>query len=101
MAGRSASGGAAGSRRPGRTLSEPHSTGSPPNAANPGGGGPGGGRVGALLLSPKVAAGTQNNNPYNHYALLCSVENLFGLPRLGFAGAPGLDCFGNDVYARP
>jgi hypothetical protein len=33
--------------------------------------------------------------------MLCSVENLFGLSHLGFAGAPGLDCFGNDVYARP
>ena len=72
-----------------------------PNAAQPGGGGPGGGRVGALLISSEVAAGTQNAAPYNHYALLCSVENLFGLSHLGFAGAPGLDCFGNDVYARP
>lgn len=72
-----------------------------PNAANPGGSGPGGGRVGALLISPEVAPGKENPTPYNHYALLCSIENLFGLSHLGFAGAPGLDCFGNDVYARP
>ena len=72
-----------------------------PNAANPGGSGPGGGRVGTLLLSPEIAAGHENATPYNHYALLCSIENLFGLSHLGFAGAPGLDCFANDVYARP
>ena len=72
-----------------------------PNTANPGGGGPGGGRTGALLISPEIAASTQNGTPYNHYALLCSIENLFGLSHLGFAGAPGLDCFANDVYARP
>jgi hypothetical protein len=72
-----------------------------PNAAQPGGSGPGGGRVGALLISSKVNAGTENATPYNHYSLLCSTENLFGLPHLGFAGAPGLDCFGNDVFARP
>jgi hypothetical protein len=72
-----------------------------PNAPNPGGSGPGGGRVGALLISSKVNAGTENATPYNHYSLLCSTENLFGLSHLGFAGAPGLDCFGNDVFARP
>ena len=72
-----------------------------PNAAQPGGSGPGGGRVGALLLSPQIAAGHENSTPYNHYALLGSIENLFGLSHLGFAGAPGLDFFGNDVFARP
>jgi hypothetical protein len=69
-----------------------------PNAAKPGLVGPGGGRVGALVLSPRVAAGTTDPTPYNHYALLCSIENVFGLKHLGFAGAPGLACFGKDVY---
>jgi hypothetical protein len=72
-----------------------------PNAASPGGSGPGGGKVGALLISPEVAPGRENPTPYNHYALLCSIENIFGLTHLGFAGVPGLDCFANDVYARP
>jgi hypothetical protein len=54
-----------------------------------------------LLISHEIAAGHENATPYNHYALLCSIENLFGLTHLGFAGAPGLDCFANDVYARP
>jgi hypothetical protein len=69
-----------------------------PNSTKPGISGPGGGNVGALLLSPIIKAASTNATPYNHYALLCSVENLFGLSHLGFAGAPGLKCFGTDVY---
>jgi len=69
-----------------------------PNAKKPGLSGPGGGRVGALVISSNTKANTSNPKPYNHYALLCSMENLFGLPHLGFAGAPGLACFGKDVY---
>jgi phosphatidylinositol-3-phosphatase len=60
--------------------------------------GPGGGRVGAVLVSPFIKPGTTNDTPYNHYALLCSVEDLFGLKHLGFAAEKGLQCFGNDVY---
>lgn len=74
--------------------------GSPPgpNSAQPGIGGPGGGRVGAVLLSRFVEPGSVNDTPYNHYALLCSIEELFGLEKLGMAGVPGLACFGPDVY---
>jgi phospholipase C len=71
-----------------------------PNTSTPGVVGPGGGRVGALLLSPHVAPNSTDETPYNHYSLLCSMEDAFGLPRLGFAGAPGLTCFGSDVYDR-
>jgi phosphatidylinositol-3-phosphatase len=59
---------------------------------------PGGGRIGAVVLSPSVKAASTNTTPYNHYALLCSIEDAFGLDHLGFAGAPGLRCFGPDVY---
>ena len=55
----------------------------------PGFSGPGGGNVGALIISPFTKPGTTNATPYNHYALLCSIENVFGLGHLGFAGAPG------------
>ncbi|MEY2566901.1 MAG: phosphatidylinositol-3-phosphatase [Actinomycetota bacterium] len=70
-----------------------------PNAPMPGRNGPGGGRVGAVVVAATVEAGSENDTPYNHYALLCSIENVFGLDHLGFAGAPGLKCFGPDVYA--
>jgi len=38
-----------------------------------------------------------------HYALLRSLEDLFGLDHLGFAAQAGLKPFGNDVYraSRP
>jgi len=69
-----------------------------PNVAEPGAKGPGGGRVGALLLGASVKPGTTSAVPYNHYALLCSLEDLWGLDHLGLAGQPGLRCFGPDVY---
>jgi hypothetical protein len=72
-----------------------------PNVIAPGLLGPGGGRVGTLLVSSRVRPGTTDATPYNHYALLCSLEDIFGLKHLGFAGAPGLACFGKDVYDAP
>ena len=54
----------------------------------------------ALEFSPFTKPGTKNAKPYNHYALLCSIENAFGLEHLGLAGQPGLECFGKDVYNR-
>jgi phospholipase C len=72
-----------------------------PNSPLPGIGGPGGGRVGALVLSPRfVTPNTWNSTPYNHYSLLASIEDLFGLAHLGYAGAPDLPTFGTDVYNR-
>ena len=71
-----------------------------PNSAKPGLSGPGGGRVGALVISALTKPGSTNPTPYNHYSLLCSLENVWGLGHLGFAGAPGLACFGKDVYDR-
>lgn len=35
---------------------------------------------------------------YNHYSLLATIEDIFSLPRLGYAGAPGLPSFGPDVF---
>jgi phosphatidylinositol-3-phosphatase len=60
--------------------------------------GPGGGRVGAVLLSPFIRPGTISRVPYNHYALLRSVEDIFKLEHLGYAARPGLRSFGSDVY---
>jgi hypothetical protein len=69
-----------------------------PNSSSPGGGGPGGGRTGAVLVSPFLTPGTTSTTAYNHYSLLASVEDLFGLGRLGMAGVAGLPTFGPDVY---
>jgi phospholipase C len=69
-----------------------------PNTAHNGGSGNGGGRVGAVLLSPYIKAGTTNDTPYNHYSLLRSTEDLFGLTHLGFAAQDGLKPFEADVF---
>jgi phosphatidylinositol-3-phosphatase len=65
----------------------------------PGFSGPGGGRVGAIVLSKFVKPGTVSAVPYNHYALLRTVEALFGLPYLGYAAEKDLQVFGPDVFS--
>jgi hypothetical protein len=72
-----------------------------PNSANPGltSQGPGGGRIGAVLLSPYIKPGTTNDTPYNHYSLLRSAEDIFGLEPLGYAKKS--TGFGADVYNGP
>ena len=60
----------------------------------------GGGRIGAVLLSPFIAPGTVSDVRYNHYAMLRSIEDLFSLAHLGYAGQQGLVSFGTDVFAR-
>ena len=47
--------------------------------------GPGGGVVGGVLLSPFIKAGTVVTKSLNHYSSLASIEDLFGLARLGEA----------------
>jgi hypothetical protein len=71
-----------------------------PNSPSPGIGGPGGGVTGAVLLSPCIKPGTVTSQPYNHYTLLRSVEDLFGLSHLGYAQLPGERSLGTDVFNR-
>lgn len=69
---------------------------------------PGGGRTGALLLdSTYIQPGTIDTTGfYNHYSALRSYEDLLGLTtggadglgHIGFAAAPGLTPFGQDVF---
>lgn len=68
------------------------------NSPMPGILGPGGGKIGALLISRYVEPGTWSTTPYNHYSLLGSIEEIFGLAKLGYARDPGIDTFGLDVY---
>ena len=60
----------------------------------------GGGQVGALLLSPFVKAGSTNQDPYNHFSLLRTIEDLFGLKHLGYAGAAGVGSFNSEVFSK-
>jgi phosphatidylinositol-3-phosphatase len=53
----------------------------------------GGGAVGALLLSPYVKGATTNEEPFNHFSLLRTIEDLFGLGHLGYAGLPTVKSF--------
>ena len=79
-----------------------------PNDPQPGIHGPGGGRTGALVIGHCVGGGRKDKTPYNHYSLLRSLENLFGVHKggfdgkghLGFAGANGLKAFGSDVFNK-
>jgi phosphatidylinositol-3-phosphatase len=53
----------------------------------------GGGAVGALLLSPYVKGGTTSQEQYNHFSLLRTIEDLFGLKHLGYAGLSAVKSF--------
>jgi hypothetical protein len=68
-----------------------------PNTPLPGITGLGGGRVGAVLVSRWIKPGTFNDTPYNHYSLLGSIEDLFGLQHLGYASTVPYR-FARDVF---
>jgi phosphatidylinositol-3-phosphatase len=72
-----------------------------PDTPNAGGQtpGPGGGRVGTIVLSKYVTPGTTTATPYNHYSLLRTIEDLFGLGHLGYAERS--TGFGADVFNAP
>jgi len=69
-----------------------------PNTLLPGLGGPGGGDVGLVALSPFIRPGTVATADYNHYAMLRTVEDIFGLSHLGDAAMPQLKSFGPDIF---
>jgi hypothetical protein len=51
----------------------------------------GGDRTGAVLLSPFLDAGRVSTTPFNHYSLLKSLEDVFGIDQhLGYAAQAGL-----------
>ena len=59
----------------------------------------GGGQVGALLLSPFVKPGTTNQEQYNHYSLLRTIEDLFSLKHLGYAGLAHVNALDPSLFA--
>ena len=58
-------------------------------------GGSGGGHVATLVISPLGLPGAQSTTPLNHYGLLRTIEDAWGLPYLGAAAnaAPMNDFF--------
>ena len=59
----------------------------------------GGGEVGLLLITKYVKPNSTDTLDYfNHYSLLSSIEQLFGLKRLGYATDPQLPSFGKKQY---
>ena len=61
----------------------------------------GGGAVGALLLSPFVKGATTNQEPFNHFSLLRTIEDFFGLAHLGYAALPAVKSFEPSMFAGP
>src|SRR5262249_38695228 len=53
-----------------------------PGGPPPGKDGPGGGRIGAVMVSPFITPDTKSGVDHNHYSMLRSIEDLFGLPHL-------------------
>ena len=79
---------------PNLPSAEPATTGSGP--VKPAGGG---GRVGLLLISPFVKPkSVEETGYYNHFSLLLSIENLFGLERLGYASGLALSPFEESIF---
>ena len=59
----------------------------------------GGGEVGALLLSPYVKGATTNSEEqYNHFSLLRTIEDFFGVKHLGYAALKGVSSFSPSLY---
>jgi hypothetical protein len=58
----------------------------------------GGGAVGALLLSPYISGATTSQEPYNHFSLLRTIEDLFGLQHLGYAGLSAVKSFEPSMF---
>jgi hypothetical protein len=58
----------------------------------------GGGTVGALLLSPFVKGGTVSQEEFNHFSLLRTIEDLFALKHLGYAGASAVKSFEPSMF---
>ena len=52
-----------------------------------------------VLLSPFIRGGTVSAVPYNHFSTLATIEDIFGLPKLGQAKTVSAT-FGKDVFNR-
>jgi phosphatidylinositol-3-phosphatase len=62
--------------------------------------GRGGGTVGALLLSPFIKGAATSQQPYSHFSLLRTIEDVFGLGHLGYAGLGAVKPFEASLFTR-
>jgi hypothetical protein len=60
----------------------------------------GGDQTGAVMISKFIKPGTVSTVPYNHYSMLKSIEDIFQLDHLGYAGQAGLVGFGSDIFTN-
>jgi hypothetical protein len=91
--------GATGEATPTGATSSTGATGATGTSGTTGAAQLGGGQVGLLLISKYVKGASVNvTGQYNHFSLLASIENLFGLSDLGYAGSQGLLVFDTSVY---
>jgi hypothetical protein len=82
---------------PATTTTTTTTTTTPP--ATPGGASPGGGQVGLLVISRFMKPGSTDVLDYfNHFSLLASIEQLFGLKTIGYAHDPALPVFSATTY---
>lgn len=58
----------------------------------------GGGRVGLLLISPFVEPGTTSETYFNHFSLLATIEELFGLEKIGYAAELAITGFDESIF---
>ena len=57
--------------------------------------------VGALLISPFTPAGRTDDTPASHFTLLRTIEQVFGVDPLGYAGADGVDPLPDRLFDAP
>ncbi|HWX75493.1 MAG TPA: alkaline phosphatase family protein, partial [Solirubrobacteraceae bacterium] len=59
----------------------------------------GGGQVGALLLSPFIKGASTSQEPFNHFSLLRTIEDFFGLSHLGYAALSSVSSLPASVFS--
>ena len=62
----------------------------------------GGGKVGLLLISPLVEAGKVEEAEYaNHFTLLKTLAEMFGVEPLGYAGEETMPALSPSLFKAP
>jgi hypothetical protein len=81
------------------TSTTTSTTGTTPLGCPPPGTPPGGGQVGAIVISRYVKPGSQDAaDTFNHFSLLKTIEDLFSVPKLGYAKDTSLPEFDTVVF---